>query len=112
MPRPPAFEITDSRSGSALTVQVAGELDLNTAQALSEHVDSHLGVDRIDLVLDLRAVSFMDSSALRFLIELTDRCRENSWQLNLIAPEHDAALLVLRVTGADNALPFERSGKQ
>jgi anti-sigma B factor antagonist len=63
------------------------------------------------LVLDLSGVTFMDSSGLRLLIELNERAQREGWSLSLISREHEAATLVLRITGADAALPFaEGSG--
>lgn len=48
----------------------------------------------------------MDSSGLKALIDLHDRSRAEAWKLKMVAPEHEAAALVLRATGADKALPF------
>jgi anti-anti-sigma factor len=107
MVRPTKFEITQRSTGSTLNVSVTGELDLRTVETLSQHLDDALGQRITALTLDLRELAFMDSSGLRFLIELNDRAREQEWQLRLIAPKHEAAALVLRVTGANTALPFQ-----
>ncbi len=109
MARPTKFEIKDGRSGSAVTVSIAGELDLSTAQTLSQHVDEHLGTGVTDLTLDLGDIAFMDSSGLRLLIELNDRSQQQAWRLRLKPPRHEDAALVLRATGADAALPFVSS---
>jgi anti-anti-sigma factor len=53
----------------------------------------------------------MDSSGLRLLIEFYDRSRAEGWKLNLVCPEHEAAAVVIRVTGADKALPFEKAAE-
>jgi anti-sigma B factor antagonist len=106
MARPTQFEIKDGGSGSAVTVSIAGELDMSTAQALSQHVDEHLSAGVTDLTLDLEQIAFMDSSGLRLLIELNDRSRHQAWRLTLRPPKHEDAVLVLRATGADTALPF------
>jgi anti-sigma B factor antagonist len=104
MVRPTRFEISqhDDRS-----LSIAGELDMATIVQLSERVDGQLEAHPDQLTLDLRELSFMDSSGLRLLIELHDRSRAEGWDLRLIAPRHEAALTVLRATGADTALPFE-----
>lgn len=106
MARPTDFEIKDGLSGPAVTVSIAGELDMSTAQTLSQHVNEHLSNGVTDLTLDLRDVAFMDSSGLRLLIELNNRSQQQSWRLTLKPPKHESAALVLRVTGADTALPF------
>jgi anti-anti-sigma factor len=107
MVRPTKFEITQRSTGSTLNMSVTGELDLRTVGTLSQHLNDALGQGITALTLDLRELAFMDSSGLRFLIELNDRAREQAWELRLIAPEHEAAALVLRVTGAKAALPFQ-----
>jgi anti-anti-sigma factor len=107
MVRPSKFEINQRSTGSTLNVSVTGELDLQTVHVLSEHLEESVGREITRLTLDLRELAFMDSSGLRFLIELNDRARQHGWQLRLISPRHEAAALVLRVTGADAALPFQ-----
>jgi anti-anti-sigma factor len=65
--RPPdAFVIDQAalRQGVALLV-FRGELDLAAAAAMRQRVDSVTGTD---LVIDLRDVTFIDSSALRELL--------------------------------------------
>src|SRR4051812_32269434 len=66
--RTPEFDIQIDDDGSLLVVAPSGELDLATVpgvhQALRACSDSHAAA-----VLDLREVLFMDSTAVRLLIE-------------------------------------------
>jgi anti-sigma B factor antagonist len=112
MARPTNFEIKDRSNGSAVTVWIAGELDLTTAQTLSAHLEERLSGGITELTLDLGDISFMDSSGLRLLIELYDRSREQAWGLKLKRPKQESAAIVLRATGADTALPFVPSTQQ
>jgi len=97
---------TGLRESEAI-LAISGELDLSTIETLVDQVDTHLQ-RRVDcLTLDLRDLAFMDSTGLRLLIELHDRAQHEPWSLKLIAPRHDAASRVLKITGADVALPFE-----
>ena len=107
MVRPTKFEITCRTNGPKVTLSLTGELDLSTVAQLSERVRQQLDGGADDVTLDLRELSFMDSSGLRLLIELHDLSRRDDWNLRLLAPRHEAAVLVLRATGADAALPFE-----
>lgn len=101
-------EIREQRQGEDLTLWVEGELDLATAPALTKHLDAQIGGEQHSaLTLDLSGVTFMDSSGLRLLIELHQRAQQDGWRLTLIAPQHEGAMLVLRMTGADRALPFQ-----
>lgn len=107
--RPGPFQLDLERNDGVATIAVAGELDLHTLDGLSALVEEALAVTGThSLILDLRNLVFMDSSGLRLLIELHDRARQAPWELHLVAPENEEALVVLRVTGADRALPFER----
>jgi anti-sigma B factor antagonist len=108
MVRPRKFEIAQAADGSAVVLSITGELDMDTAEVLSERVEQHLCERPAALTLDLRELTFMDSSGLRYLIALYDRSRRDSWRLRLVSPRSESATLVLRATGADNALPFER----
>jgi anti-anti-sigma factor len=109
MTRPTNFEINQKLNGPALTVAIKGELDMSTVATLSERLDSQLNGEVTLVTVDLRDVTFVDSSGLRLLIELNDRSEAEPWQLALITPKAEAATVVLRITGADTALPFQPS---
>lgn len=107
MARQGRVEIRQQSEGEELVVCIEGEIDLSTIPVLTQHIDAQLGGDhRAALTLDLTGVTFMDSSGLRLLIELNERARREGWKLSLRSPKHEAATLVLRMTGADDALPF------
>jgi anti-anti-sigma factor len=110
MVRPTKFEIHEETAGSTLVLSLTGELDMNTVEVLAQQVDRHLASRPSELRLDLGELAFMDSSGLRLLIELYDRSQRESWKLTLVAPRDEAATMVLRATGADDALPFESDG--
>jgi anti-sigma B factor antagonist len=107
MVRPIRVEIAERRDGESLTVSIEGELDIGTIPVLEQHIASQIDTAPTALTLDLGGVTFMDSSGLRMLIELHERSRREGWALSLVSPHHEAAQLVLRMTGADSALPFD-----
>jgi anti-sigma B factor antagonist len=109
MVRPTRFEIAERAQGENPILAVTGELDLSTVPVLQQRIDGHLGDELTTLTLDLSELTFMDSSGLRLLIELDKRARRESWKLTLVPSRHEAAKTVLRVTGADTALPFEQA---
>ena len=81
---------------------------MSTIDTLAGQVDTHLQQQVDCLTLDLSDLAFMDSTGLRLLIELNDRAQREPWRLELVSPRHEAASQVLRITGADVALPFDR----
>ena len=106
MVRPAEFEIKQSVNGSTATLAIAGELDMRTTGQLIERVTEQLSRGADEVTLDMAELRFLDSSGLKVLIDLHYRSREDGWRLRLIAPRDEAAILVLRATGADKALPF------
>jgi anti-anti-sigma factor len=104
---PTNFEIAEREDDGAVILTVTGELDMNTVEVLSDHAQRQLDSGAGVLVIDLSELAFMDSSGLRLLIALNDRSRGEDWTLRLRTPRDQAARMVLRATGADEALPFE-----
>lgn len=105
--RPATFDVTHRPDAAGVTVAVGGELDMQTVADLQRVLEEFLVATIEELTLDLQEVTFMDSTALKLMIELSEQADAESWRLRLIAPRRDSAMLVLRITGADKLLPFE-----
>ncbi len=105
--RPTKFGIAEELRGEVLVLSIAGELDLSTVPELARRVEAGLLRSPTTLTLDLGELTFMDSSGLRLLIELNRRSSQATWKLTLIPSKHESTRMVLRLTGADAALPFE-----
>ena len=101
--RPRPFRVDVQRRNDVTIVQPQGELDLATVQTLQAALD---GVERAGrLVLDLRGLSFIDSSGLHLLVALHSRAQRAGFQLTLVAPAAPADKAI-QVSGLDQALPF------
>jgi anti-sigma B factor antagonist len=109
---PTGFEIAEETRGVTLILSVLGALDVNTAPPLAHRVKEELDESLTALTLDLSDLTFMDPSGLRLLIELGQRADKGGWTLMLIPSTHDSAKKVLRMTGADRALPFGDPGSR
>jgi anti-sigma B factor antagonist len=94
------FGIERRRRGDALVVAVTGEIDLATAPAVSDAAMEH-GVERV--VLDLRAVSFMDTSGIRLIVELLREEAEGGPALVIVA-DHPPVLRLLDMAGLTSRL--------
>jgi anti-anti-sigma factor len=66
----PDFSATGSVAGDRVTVLVAGEVDMSTADAMFE---AATGAAVRAATLDLTAVTFFDSAAIHALVRLADR---------------------------------------
>lgn len=105
MVRQARIAIREQARGATLVLSIEGELDISTVPALEQQIET-IDESPTTLTLDLSGLTFMDSSGLRFLIELNGRAQREAWKLSLIPSRHEPANLVLRITGADTALPF------
>ncbi|TSB23679.1 STAS domain-containing protein [Streptomyces sp. NBC_01525] len=94
---------TDTTDGVTVVV-LHGELDLLAARALAATLDDLTGTRRPDLVLDLRAVTFIDCSGLSLLCRARHRVRYASGRLRLTGlTPGDAVSRLLELTGLADA---------
>ena len=89
----------DGRTEAALS----GEIDLSTVGELQDRLEPALQSDPRLLVLDLRQVTFLDSSGLRLILRLHKRQEEQGGRLVLVRGGRRVAR-VLEITGADSEL--------
>lgn len=61
-----AFELTTEDEGGRTRIAVCGELDIATAPRLEQELRAHSGAATV--LLDLREVTFLDSSGLRAVL--------------------------------------------
>jgi anti-sigma B factor antagonist len=101
----PSFEIDSEFDAGIGQLTVVGELDMATVPLLEEQVRAMLARTVQELTIDLRKLSFLDSSGLRLFIVLRDRAAAEGWTLGLLRPSGQA-LSILSLTGADENLPF------
>jgi len=99
----PSFDVVVERRDGRLTAAPTGELDLATAPRLIAALRAHDDYDQ--LVIDLRGLSFMDSSGLRLLVAETDRAQQEGYELSLVRGGPEVGRL-LRLTRLDERLPF------
>jgi anti-anti-sigma factor len=103
-PPPELFSCDVGRNGSSAWVRPAGDLDLDTVHhvesALSEQREAGCG----NLVLDLRELTFMDSTGLRLVIRWNTAAREEGFQFAIV-PGSEVVQRVFRLTGMDAHVP-------
>jgi anti-sigma B factor antagonist len=98
-------DIKSKREGDSITVAVAGEIDLSTADELEDAIREAEKTEISRIVLDLSALSFMDSTALSVFLEAIKRSRRNGNRLSFVPSKHDGVARLLAVT--DTAEMFE-----
>lgn len=97
------FAVEVQRRDDVAIVQPRGELDLATVNTLSAALDGIEGAER--LVLDLRGLSFIESTGLHMLVALHRRAERDGFQLTLIAPAAPVDRAI-QLCGLDRVLPL------
>jgi anti-sigma B factor antagonist len=99
------FGVTIERRDGAVHVALSGELDISTAPQLEDDL-RRVEAERPDcIVLDLRSLTFMDSTGLRLLIMADARAREEGRRL-AIGRGNEMIQRVLHLTRLDERLEF------
>lgn len=98
--------------GDAVVLHVRGELDEETAATFRDRLDALIERDRIRyLVLDLRQLTFMDSSGLGVLLGRLRRLQEVGGRMALVRPAAHVRA-VLELSGVGRLLPIYASARQ
>jgi anti-sigma B factor antagonist len=98
------FEIEVQERDSSVLVRLSGEIDLGAVEAIETEL---LPLeDRFpNVILDLRGVTFLDSTGLRGIVSADARARKNGFELKIIrGPEQVQKILYL--AGLDKILPL------
>jgi anti-anti-sigma factor len=99
------LEIDSELHADSARLTPAGELDIATAPQLEQELRSMLARDARRVVIDLSRLTFIDSSALRLFLVLSERSAKEGWTLGLVRPTGQVRS-VFEITGAEENLPF------
>ena len=101
----PGFDLHVERRGSTAILRASGELDILGAERLETCIGDLAGNSPDTVVIDLRDVSFMDSTGLRSLIRARARGPEAEWSLKLVRGP-DPVHRVIELTRMDAVFEF------
>ena len=103
----PFFDLSvASDEHGSVRVEPRGELDLASAGRLEACLDE-LSSSGKTVIVDLRGLTFMDSTGVRLLLQTADAARRDGWALRMVPPAGGEALMTLQETGVDALLPLE-----
>jgi anti-anti-sigma factor len=98
------LRVTIEPLDEACLVRASGELDVSTADRLSSALDAARR-DGVLTLLDLSAVSFMDSAGLRVLLRSARSVDVHHWPWFIVRPSR-AVRRLLEVSGTASRLPL------
>ena len=94
------LQVDEVHRGPSVTLELSGELDVQTAPSLRDRLVGLVAAGQADLVVDLSRLSFIDSTGIGVLIGGLKRCRAQQGDLQIRAANPEI-LAVLGVTGLD-----------
>lgn len=94
------FNVSLETGPGLYTVALSGELDIATADQLTAALDDLAPASGERVIIDLTAVSFMDSTGLRILIAANGDATDGSYELFIVTGESPAKR-VLELTRMD-----------
>jgi len=107
-PESEALAVTVTQQGrTSAVVAAGGELDMDTATLLHHQLAAQVTQGRVNLVLDLAGVPFMDSSGLNIVLRAMSETRQLDGCLLLASPT-DTVRRLLDLTGVSlTSKPFD-----
>ena len=105
----PDFEVIQHTVEGVLVVTVRGEIDVASAPLLREELSSGASTGTALCIVDLSAVTFVDSTALGVLVEAAQACRSAGSDLRLIVTDPHIAK-VFAITGLDDVFSIYADG--
>lgn len=88
--------------GHAVILNLKGDLAEDTLGAFNQEVDRQLeGKEVVDIVLNMQAVTFVDSQAFEALLDLQDRLAERLGQVRLVKCQENVTK-ILEMTALDS----------
>jgi anti-sigma B factor antagonist len=104
-PLPPGLQIARREVDGTLVIAAIGEVDLDTAPALGAAIKACIDeAGGKPCILDLTAVTFLNSAGLTMLLQAADRAEEVREPLRIVVDANRPVIRPIQVTGLDNEL--------
>jgi anti-anti-sigma factor len=91
-------------SAGAPLVTLTGEIDLSNVDEVMFAIESSVSNTALGLILDLRALTYLDSTGLRLLFRLARQLHERDQHLTLVVPDTALIYRILVLGGVFDAM--------
>jgi anti-sigma B factor antagonist len=106
-----SFELKRAVSGDRHTIALSGEVDMLAVPALQAAVRELCDQRAPEIVLDLRRVTFMDSTGLKATVAAHQLCRRRGCTFSVI-PGPTQIQTLFELTGLAESVPFQNEGER
>jgi anti-anti-sigma factor len=97
------FDVRSAQSRDGLTVIASGEIDLWSAPEVRQALSGHAGPGG-RVLLDLRQVTFMDSSGLGLIVAEHQRARADGFEFGVAVGTSSDVRRILEISGITKVL--------
>ncbi len=101
----PSFDLKVVRSDRTTHIAPSGELDIATAPEFEQAIADATAAPGATVVLDLRELTFMDSTGLRALAQTNARAEQDDFDLSIVRGPRQIER-VLEISGLSDLLPL------
>lgn len=105
----PLAEVRLEEVNGALVAHLAGEVDLSNVEAVRATIIDRVSAETDAVVLDLSETTYLDSTGVRLLFELTQRLHARRRQLRLVVTDEALVRRVILLTKLDEQVPLHDS---
>jgi anti-sigma B factor antagonist len=103
------FQVSDDLlDGDVRVLRVAGEVDFDVAPQFKRRISSLIEAGDRQLVIDLSAVDFIDSTAIGVLVGAIKRLRAVGGSLAVVC-DNDDVHAIFEAVGLENVIPLHGS---
>ncbi len=92
-------DIAVTQDGTSIRFALAGEIDLTNRDTVADELNRAIGNEATAVVLDTSAVTYLDSTALRFLFALAERLERLQVTFAIVAPPDSIGRKVMDLAG-------------
>lgn len=95
--------------GDHIVVRIVGELDIFNAEPATQEIEQAIPTETHGAVVDLTAVAFLDSTAIRKLFGLTSRLGERRQRIVIVTPKGSTVHRTLQLVDFSRAAPIHET---
>ena len=102
----PRFGIELTRTARAATLTLTGEFDVVCADTFKRRLADVTEGEPTHVVIDLRALTFIDSTGLAMLLRVNEMSQDHDFALWVVSRPEDPPFKIFRMTGTTAILPL------
>jgi anti-sigma B factor antagonist len=102
------LDLQTSERGDHAILSLRGEIDVYTAPLLRQAILDLIEQNKLNVVIDMLEVDFLDSTGLGVLVEGLKRVRTRDGSFSIVATQ-DKILKIFDITGLNKAFPIHAS---